>query len=90
LLPLPQAQLFPAYERVLVRLNRPGAHRSANDNNADLVRKEAADFCTLRRNVTVPKSDGSASSYVPSSAEIDDAMLARTTLTNLWRLGDPN
>src|SRR5262249_39657615 len=74
---------------VLVRLNRPGSDRGANDNNADLIRKQAADFCVLRRNVTVPKADGNVI-YLPSPMEIDEAVTARAARTSLWRLGDPN
>jgi hypothetical protein len=70
------------------RVQRPGPEGGpANDN--DLIRKEAADFCVLRHNVTVPKSDGNVI-YLPSPAEIDNAITARTALASLWRLGDPN
>jgi len=82
-------QLAKSLDGVLVRLNRPGTERGASDNEIE-IRKQAADFCILRRNVTVPKSDGGANNYVPSPSEIDDAITARTALTNLWRLGDPN
>src|SRR5262249_41990616 len=70
------------------RVQRPGADNSGTDSGD--VRKEASDFCVLRRHITVPKSDGGNVIYTPSSAEIDDAMTARTALTNLWRLADPN
>ena len=49
---------------LMVKVQRPGSDRSANDN--DLIRKEAADFCVLRRNVTVPKSESLHPQQAPS------------------------
>ena len=72
---------------VLVKLNRPGAE-GANDNIDE--RKEASDFCILRRNITVPKSDGSNIVYLPTPAELEEARTACRGLRNLWRLSDPN
>src|SRR5262249_40401920 len=73
-----------ALDTVLFRLNRPGPEGAANDNVDE--RKEASDFCILRRNVTIPKSDGSNVVYLPSPAEIDEARSACRGLRNLWRL----
>ncbi|HMF27390.1 MAG TPA: hypothetical protein VKE42_01375, partial [Candidatus Cybelea sp.] len=74
---------------VLVRLNRPASDRYPNDDEVN-ERKEAADFCVLRRNVTVPKTDGNNTPYTPSSTEIEDARTACRGLRNLFRLSDPN
>ena len=58
---------------LMVKVQRPGADNSAAGDIE--IRKQAADFCVLRRNVTVPKADGSASSYTPSPAEIATRLL---------------
>src|SRR5262245_48921051 len=76
-----------ALDGVLLRLNRPGA--AADNDNID-ERKQASDFCVLRRNITVPKSDGNTVIYLPSPTEIDEARTACRGLRNLWRLSDPN
>ena len=57
---------------------RPGGGSSAGD---DLERKSAADYCTIRKNLTVPRDDGTTAAYQPSPSEIDEALSARRA----WR-----
>jgi len=72
------------------KVQRPGpAEFTANDNNADLIRKDAIGLCHIRRALQVPKNDG-MTTYEPSPAEIDDAQNYRRSLLGLWRHGDPN
>jgi HK97 family phage major capsid protein len=81
--------LAKSLDGVLIRLNWPGAEFTANDNNADFVRKDAIGLCHIRRALQVPKNDG-MTTYEPSLAEIDDAQNYRRSLLGLWRHGDPN
>ena len=81
--------LAKSLDGVLIRLNRPGAEFTANDNNADFVRKDAIGLCHIQRALQVPKNDG-MTTYEPSLAEIDDAQNYRRSLLGLWQHGDPN
>jgi hypothetical protein len=38
----------------------------------------------------VPRNDGGGSAYVPGSAEIDEALIVRKAIGNLFRHGDPS
>lgn len=44
----------------------------------------------LKHNLSIPKNDGHAPEYAPSPLEIDEALLCRKALRNLFRHGDPN
>jgi HK97 family phage major capsid protein len=68
------------------RVSRPG-HETADDSTFE--RKSAIELCHIRRNLTVPKNDGSTASYAPAPAEIDEALIVRKALRNLFRHGDP-
>jgi len=70
---------------LMVKVQRPGALMTASDDEA-LERKEASDYCVLRRNITVPKSDGNNIIYMPSSTEIDEAITARRGQAQLTRI----
>jgi len=81
--------LSKALDGVLIRLNRPGADRSANDNDAD-IRKSATELCVLKHKLQMPKDDGSAI-YVPSPDQVEEAVTYISRgLRGLWRHGDPN
>jgi hypothetical protein len=38
----------------------------------------------------VPRNDGGGSAYVPGSAKIDEALIVRKAIGNLFRHGDPS
>jgi HK97 family phage major capsid protein len=72
-----------------VKVNRPGSIQTTSDDEA-LERKDAIGLCKTRRALTVPKIDaGVSDNYQPSSAEIDDGLLARRGIKNLWRHANP-
>jgi HK97 family phage major capsid protein len=72
----------------LRKANRPGAAWESKDDNA-FERKEAIGLCHNRRALTVPKIDaGVADNYVPSSSEVDEALIHRKAMKALLRHGD--
>ena len=70
------------------KANRPGFD-GGGDRGADLERKDARELCVLKHELEVPKNDGHAPAYEPSSVEIDAALIHRKALKNLFRHGDP-
>jgi HK97 family phage major capsid protein len=69
------------------RVQRPGAEGFNGDVDE---RKDAIGHCVVKDNLTVPRVEGNASVYVPTSSEIDDAVLARKAFRNYFRHGDVN
>jgi HK97 family phage major capsid protein len=72
---------------VLRKVSRPGF--GGGDRVDDLERKDAIEYCILRHELDVPKTDGQAA-YTPSSAEIENAVLATRGLHTLFRTGNPD
>lgn len=71
-----------------LKTQRPGGF-SGDSDDVITERKSAIELCNTRHNLAISKNDGSAADYTPSSSEIDEAMLCRKALHNLFRHGDP-
>ena len=68
------------------RLGRPGI---STDGDYDFDRKSAIDYCRTRRHLTTPKIQADVTpDYMPTAAEIDEAIVARKALRSLIRHGD--
>ena len=70
---------------IFLKTNRPGFGGARDD---DIERKDAVEFCRIKRELTVPKNDGLAPIYTPSPADIDEAFTARKALHSLFRHGN--
>lgn len=69
------------------RLGRPGLSNS--DGDYDFERKSAIDYCRTRKHLTTPKIAADVTpDYMPTAAEIDEAIVARKALRSLIRHGD--
>jgi HK97 family phage major capsid protein len=82
------AQRFDAIETsindLFKRLARPGSEGGGHDTE----RKEAIEYCVLKHDIAAPKVETGQPIYVPSPAEIDEAIIARKAITSLFRTGN--
>jgi HK97 family phage major capsid protein len=69
---------------VLRKLQRPGSEVGGDTDE----RKHAVQYCMTKHALTVPKNDGHAALYVPSSSEVEDATLATKAIRSLFRHGN--
>jgi HK97 family phage major capsid protein len=51
-------------------------------------RRDAIQYCHTKHEISVPKNDGRAPLYTPSSCEVDEAVLATKALRSLFRHGN--
>ena len=68
-----------------LKANRPGF---GGDRDGDVERKDAAQLCRIKHDLATPKNDGLSGEYVPSSSEVDEAMLANKAMRGLFRHGN--
>ena len=82
------AALETSLNDLFIRLGRPGL---SGDNDNNFERKQAIDYCRVRKALTTPKLEGNASlDYEPNHDEVSEALSARPELKNLFRRRDPN
>src|SRR5215831_5788107 len=70
---------------ILRKMQRPGAEPN---HGADSERNAAIDFCVLKHDIDVPKTDGTQATYIPSREMIDTAMTATRAIRSLFRHGN--
>jgi hypothetical protein len=68
-----------------LRLGRPGAEGVGGSLEE---RKDLAAWCELKWALDRPRDDGCAPWYAPSSAELDNAAVAKKALEKFFRSGD--
>src|SRR5215471_16676511 len=85
------AQRIAAVEKGLdelyLKANRPGGF-GGGDRESDVERKDAAELCRVKHYLDKPKNDGIGGEYVPSSSEVDEALLANKAMRSLFRHGN--
>jgi HK97 family phage major capsid protein len=81
-------QLEKSINELYIKQQRPGSSWNTTDDELT-DRKSAIELCRIRRNLTIPKTtDGSSVEYVPSSSEIDEALVARKAIRSVFRTGN--
>jgi hypothetical protein len=77
-----------AIEASLNKLLRESCRPSYSGERDGDDRKEAADWCLIRKQLQQPKDDGLQPDWRPTSDEIAAAQTAKRALTKLWRHAD--
>ena len=78
------AELEASINDILKRQQRPGGEGHGESSE----RSNAIEFCILKHDIDVPKTDGTTSIYVPSQTAIDTAITATRAIRSLFRHGN--
>jgi hypothetical protein len=81
-------QIEASVDELYKRTGRPGGESYSAGRDAE--RRDAVGLCLTKHMLTVPKDDGIAPDYEPSSMEIEEALVARKALEKLFRTGELN